>query len=112
MGKEREENMEKITNAPINNQVEPDLLHHIEKQFKKWQQYADEKVTLGTREIGNFAMLLKGAALNSHLGFKYKYSNGEDETDGKDYIKLEIFTDNEQYLNEKPHFTFKAEIYR
>lgn len=38
-------------NAPINGVVEPDFLEYLEKQFKRWQQLAENGVALGSREV-------------------------------------------------------------
>ena len=37
--------------APINGVVEPDFLEYLKETFRKWQQYHEEGVALGSREI-------------------------------------------------------------
>ena len=66
--------MEEKTMMPINNQIEPDFLEHIKSTFKRWRDLNTQGVTIGARELSNFAFTLKGASMNSHLGFKYNFN--------------------------------------
>lgn len=104
--------MEKADYIPINNQVEPDLLQYIKSTFGRWEKLTSNGVTVGTRELNNFAFTLKGAAMNSHIGFSYAFNPcGEDEA-GRPAITLKIYTAKEQKHPgaENPAFTFVAAL--
>lgn len=110
MGQERKEDMEKVRNTPINNQIEPDFLHHIESTFKRWNELTGQGVAIGTRELSNFAFTLKGAAMNSHIGFIYHFNPRAEEENGEIEIVLKIYTEKEQYLPgiDNPAYIFKT----
>ena len=59
--------MEEKTMMPINNQIEPDFLEHIKSTFKRWRDLNTQGVTIGARELSNFAFTLKGASMNRDL---------------------------------------------
>lgn len=100
--------MEKIRKAPINNQIEPDFLYHIESTFKRWRELEAQGVTIGTRELSNFAFTLKGAVMNSHIGFTYNFNSRAEDEAGNMAITLRIYTNKEQNLPEidNPAFFF------
>ena len=79
--------MEEKTMMPINNQIEPDFLEHIKSTFKRWRDLNTQGVTIGARELSNFAFTLKGASMNSHLGFKYNFNPRGTDADGNPAIK-------------------------
>lgn len=56
--------MEEKAMMPINNQIEPDFLEHIKSTFKRWRDLNTQGVTIGARELSNFAFTLKA------IGFK------------------------------------------
>ena len=55
--------------TPLNGIVEPDFLEYLDKTFKRWQQLADQGVTLGSREIAKLTDTVYGAKLNARYGF-------------------------------------------
>ena len=87
--------MEEKTMMPINNQIEPDFLEHIKSTFKRWS---------------NFAFTLKGASMNSHLGFKYNFNPRGTDTDGNPAITLKLYTKPEQMnpAADRPVYEFAA----
>lgn len=102
--------MEEKTMMPINNQIEPDFLEHIKATFKRWSELQALGVTIGAREINNFAYTLKGASLNSHLGFKYKFNFEGTDTDGNRAITLKLYTKPEQMnpAADRPQYEFST----
>lgn len=84
--------MEEKAMMPINNQIEPDFLEHIKSTFKRWRDLNTQGVTIGARELSNFAFTLKGASMNSHLGFKYNFNPRGTDTDGNPAITLKLYT--------------------
>lgn len=88
--------MEEKTMMPINNQIEPDFLEHIKKTFKHWREVHAEGAAVGVRELNNFAFTLKGAAMNSHLGFKYIFNPRGTDAEGNPAITLKLYTKLEQ----------------
>lgn len=88
--------MEEKTMMPINNQIEPDFLEHIKSTFKRWRDLNTQGVTIGARELSNFAFTLKGASMNSHLGFKYNFNPRGTDADGNPAITLKLYTKLEQ----------------
>ena len=88
--------MEEKTMMPINNQIEPDFLEHIKSTFKRWRDLNTQGVTIGARELSNFAFTLKGASMNSHLGFKYNFNPRGTDADGNPAITLKLYTKPEQ----------------
>jgi len=96
--------------TPINNQIEPDFLQFIKDTFKRWEEITAQGTAIGTRELSNFAFVLKGAAMNSHIGFVYNFNpRGESEA-GALAIQLSIYTDKTQHLNGCPAMFFELEI--
>jgi len=77
---------------PINNQIEPDFLEYIKRTFKHWQDVNDQGQEVGVRELSNFAFTLKGAYMNSHLGFYTISIPGESDADNNPAITLKIWT--------------------
>ena len=112
--------MEEKTMMPINNQIEPDFLEHIKRTFKRWRDLNTQGVTIGARELSNFAFTLKGASMNSHLGFKYNFNPRGTDTDGNPAITLKLYTKPEQmnrqqigrYMNLQPLTWFRVQQYR
>lgn len=102
--------MEEKTMMPINNQIEPDFLEHIKKTFKHWREVHAEGAAVGTRELNNFAFTLKGAAMNSHLGFKYNFNPRGKDTEGNPAITLKLYTKLEQMnpAEDNPVYEFAA----
>lgn len=95
---------------PINNQIEPDFLEHIKATFKRWGEAHAQGVAVGVRELSNFAFTLKGASMNSHLGFKYKFNPRGTDADGNPAITLKLYTHPEQ-MNpavDRPQYEFSA----
>lgn len=56
--------------TPLNGIMEPDFLEYLDKTFKRWQQLADQGVTLGSREIAKLTDTVYGARLNARYGFE------------------------------------------
>lgn len=102
--------MEEKTMMPINNQIEPDFLEHIKSTFKRWRDLNTQGVTIGARELSNFAFTLKGASMNSHLGFKYNFNPRGTDTDGNPAITLKLYTKPEQMspAADRPVYEFAA----
>lgn len=87
--------MEEKTMMPINNQIEPDFLEHIKSTFKRWRDLNTQGVTIGARELSNFAFTLKGASMNSHLGFAYNVQRMTGDTIPLREIVIVFFICNE-----------------
>lgn len=102
--------MEEKAMMPINNQIEPDFLEHIKKTFKHWREVHAQGAAVGTRELNNFAFTLKGASMNSHLGFKYNFNPRGTDAEGNPAITLKIYTDLEQMnpAADNPYYEFAA----
>lgn len=102
--------MEEKTMMPINNQIEPDFLEHIKSTFKRWRDLNTQGVTIGARELSNFAFTLKGASMNSHLGFKYNFNPRGTDADGNPAITLKFYTKLEQMnpAADRPVYEFAA----
>lgn len=105
-----EQNMEEKTMMPINHQIEPDFLEHIKSTFKRWRDLNTQGVTIGARELSNFAFTLKGASMNSHLGFKYNFNPRGTDADGNPAITLKLYTKPEQMnpAADRPVYEFAA----
>lgn len=103
-------NMKEKTMMPINNQIEPDFLEHIKSTFKRWRDLNTQGVTIGARELSNFAFTLKGASMNSHLGFKYNFNPRGTDADGNPAITLKLYTKPEQMnpAADRPVYEFAA----
>lgn len=108
--KARNNTWKKKTIMPINNQIEPDFLEHIKSTFKRWRDLNTQGVTIGARELSNFAFTLKGASMNSHLGFKYNFNPRGTDADGNPAITLKLYTKPEQMnpAADRPVYEFAA----
>lgn len=99
---------------PINNQIEPDFLQFLKDHFKHWNELTAEGVEIGVRELSNFAFILKGAAMNSHLGFIYNFNPRAESAAGRLAITLSIYTDKAAYqsapFSAEPQYYFECEI--
>lgn len=104
--------MEEKTMMPINNQIEPDFLEYIKETFKRWNILYIQGVTVGVRELNNFAFILKGASMNSHLGFKYKFNPRGMDEEGNPAIILKLYIRPDQIdpAADKPYLEFAALI--
>ncbi len=102
--------MEEKTMMPINNRIEPDFLEHIKKTFRHWREVHARGETVGTRELNNFAFTLKGAAMNSHLGFKYNFNPRGTDAEGNPAITLKVY-EKLEHMNpvaDNPAYEFAA----
>lgn len=108
--KVRNSTWKKKAMMPINNQIEPDFLEHIKSTFKRWRDLNTQGVTIGARELSNFAFTLKGASMNSHLGFKYNFNPRGTDADGNPAITLKLYTKPEQMnpAADRPVYEFAA----
>lgn len=99
---------------PINNQIEPDFLEYIKRTFRRWRELNTQGVAVGTRQLNNFAFTLKGASMNSHLGFKYNFNPRGTDAEGNPAITLKIYTDAEQMnpAADRPCYEFTAPFIR
>lgn len=99
---------------PINNQIEPDFLQFLKDRFKQWNELSAQGVEIGIRELSNFGFIIKGAAMNSHLGFIYNFNPRAENEAGHLAITLSIYTDKAQYqenpLLAEPQYYFECEI--
>ncbi len=95
---------------PINNQVEPDFLQFLKDTFKHYEELTAQGVEIGYRELNNFAFTLRGAAMNSHIGFKFKFDPRGTSKNGNIAITLKVFTDKNQEQTDAPHYYFECEI--
>lgn len=104
--------MEEKTMIPINNQIEPDFLEYVKKTFKRWNELHTQGVTVGVRELNNFAFILKGASMNSHLGFKYNFNPRGTDEEGNQAITLKLYIRPDQIdpAADRPYFEFVALI--
>lgn len=96
---------------PINGVVEPDFLEYLKKTFQGYQQYFEEGVTLGTREIAKLQERVMGAKLNSRFGFEVVAHRGLDDED-QDRFTLMIYKNREAVENDPPLYHFTTPIYR
>lgn len=105
-----EKKMEVKAMMPINNQIEPDFLEHIKRTFRHWTDLHAQGVAVGVRELNNFAFTLKGASMNSHLGFKYHFNPKGEDADGNPAITLKLYTEQEQMnpAADRPKYEFSA----
>lgn len=97
--------------APLNGIVEPDFLEYLDKTFKRWQQLADQGVTLGSREIAKLTDTIYGARLNARYGFEVITNRGPDE-EGQEHFTVMFYRNREVAETEKPLYTFSTPIYR
>lgn len=97
---------------PINGVVEPDFLEYLKKTFRKWKQYHEEGVTLGSREIAKLSNVVNGARLNSHFGFE-KFTHRFTDGEGQEWFSLMIYKNREEMENDaEPLYHFAAQIHR
>lgn len=97
---------------PINGVVEPDFLEYLKETFRRWQQYHNEGVVLGSREIARLSNVVAGAKLNSRYGFENLAQRFTDE-DGQECFCLLIYKNREQMeIAEKPLYHFMTKIHR
>lgn len=97
--------------TPLNGIVEPDFLEYLDKTFKRWQQLADQGVTLGSREIAKLTDTVYGAKLNARFGFEAITHRGLDD-EGQDRFTLMIYKNREAVEMEEPLYHFTTPIYR
>ncbi len=96
--------------APINGVVEPDFLEYLKETFKKWQQYHNEGVALGSREIAKLSNVVDGARMNSRFGFE-KFTHHFTDGEGQEWFSLMIYKNREEMeIDAEPlfHFTTKT----
>lgn len=96
---------------PTKGIVEKELLEHIKKTFKRWEEYYETKTTLGTREIAKLQDRLIGAKLNARYGFEAVMQRNRDNEEGE-YLTLVIYRSKETVETEEPLYFFTTKIYR
>ncbi len=96
---------------PTKGIVEKELLEHIKKTFKRWEEYYEAKTTLGTREIAKLQDRLIGAKLNARYGFEAVMQRNRDNEEGE-YLTLVIYKSKEAVETEEPLYFFTTKIYR
>jgi hypothetical protein len=97
--------------TPLNGIMEPDFLEYLDKTFKRWQQLADQGVTLGSREIAKLADTVYGARLNARYGFEAITHRGLDE-EGQERFSIMFYRNREAAETEEPLYTFSTPIHR
>ena len=98
--------------APINGVVEPDFLEYLKETFRKWQQYHEEGVALGNREIAKLSNVVAGARLNSRFGFE-KFAQRFTDDDGQEWFSLLIYKNQEELeIDAEPLYCFASRIHR
>ena len=100
---------EKETYTPTNGVVEPDFLEYLSKKFRQWDELYEQGISLGSREIANFATTVQGAKLNAHFGFEpvsYRGANA----DGQEQFTLLIYKNREAVKTGKPLYHFSTKI--
>lgn len=97
--------------TPLNGIVEPDFLEYLDKTFKRWQQLADQGVTLGRREIAKLTDTVYGAKLNARYGFE-AVARREPDEEGQDRFTLMIYKNREAVENDPPLYHFTTPIHR
>lgn len=100
-----------MNDLPINGVVEPDFLEYLKKTFRKWNQYHEEGVSLGGREIASLSNVVMGARLNSRYGFEVSTNRGMDE-DGEEQYSLTIYRNQEEKEKNKQLYHFETKIHR
>lgn len=101
---------EKKTHTPINGVVEPDFLEYLNKKFQQWNDFYEQGISLGSREIANFATTVQGARLNAHFGFEPVSYRGLD-AEGQECFTLSIYYNREAVKTGKPVYHFSTKIY-
>ena len=110
-GQESEEKNYK-SYTPINGVVEPDFLEYLKETFRKWQQYHEEGVTLGSREIAKLSNVVEGARINSRFGFE-KFAHRFTDEEGEEWFSLMIYKNREEMeIDAEPLYCFASRIYR
>ena len=112
MGKLRAAETNYKSYAPINGVVEPDFLEYLKETFRKWQQYHEEGVALGNREIAKLSNVVAGARLNSRFGFEKLARRFTDE-EGEEWFCLMIYKNREELeIDADPLYCFASRIHR
>ena len=110
MGRSKLEEIDIRDLSPISGIVEPDFLEHIKMTFRRWQQYHEEGVPLGSREIAKLSNMLEGARMNSRFGFAESVQRFTDE-DGEEWIHLLIYPNgDEMKAGAEPLYHFGTRI--
>ena len=98
--------------TPINGVVEPDFLEYLKETFRKWQQYHEEGVTLGSREIAKLSNVVEGARINSRFGFE-KFAHHFTDEEGEEWFSLMIYKNREEMeIDAEPLYCFASRIHR
>lgn len=100
---------EKKTHTPTNGVVEPDFLEYLNKKFKQWDGLYEQGISLGSREIANFAATVQGAKLNARFGFETVLDRGSDE-EGQERFNFSIYRNREAVKTEGPLYHFSTKI--
>lgn len=100
---------EKKTYTPTNGVVEPDFLEYLNKKFKQWDSLYEQGISLGSREIANFAATVQGAKLNARFGFETVLHRGPDE-EGQERFNFSIYRNREAVKIEEPLYHFSTKI--
>lgn len=95
--------------VPTNGVVEPDFLEYIKKKFKQWNEFYEQGISLGSREIANFATTVQGAKLNARFGFVPVLHRGPD-AEGKERCTFMIYKNREAVETEMPLYYFSTNI--
>ena len=104
--------MEKGEMCPIKGRIEQNFLEYLVITFNRWQDLADEKVTLGTREIAKFENVVMGAKLNSCFGFETVIRREISDKDNNDHYTLLIYKNQEMKEAKEPLFIFDTRIHK
>lgn len=100
---------EKKTHTPTNGVVEPDFLEYLNKKFQKWNDFYEQGISLGSREIANFATTVQGAKLNARFGFEPVLHRGPD-AEGQERYTFMIYKNREAVETEMPLYHFSTKI--
>ena len=95
--------------VPTNGVVEPDFLEYIKKKFKQWDDFYKQGISLGSREIANFAATVQGAKLNARFGFEPVSHRGMD-AEGQERYTFMIYKNREAVETEMPLYHFSTKI--
>ena len=87
------------------------LSQKLDPTFKRWQQLADQGVTLGSREIAKLTDTVYGAKLNARYGFE-AVARREPDEEGQDRFTLMIYKNREAVENDPPLYHFTTPIHR
>lgn len=97
--------------AQLNGIMEPDFLEYLEKTFKRWQQLAEQGVTLGGREIAKLTDTIYGARINSRYGFETVTRREKNEED-QEYLTVTFYKDRKAVEMNRPLYTFSTPVHR